>query len=80
MLEASDFRGRGDGTESKSTSEARATGRDDDPPRLAKGEDGCRALEKYPFALVTIGPPCSVQQLGLCSWTLTPLTKIIEFH
>ncbi len=62
MLEASDF--RGDGTASKSTSEARATRREDDPTRLAKGEEGCRALEKYPFALVTIGPPCSVQLLG----------------
>ena len=64
MLEATDFRGRGDGTASKSTSEARGTERDDDPTRLAKGEEGCRALEKYSFALVTIGPPCGVQQLG----------------
>lgn len=66
VLDANDFRGRGDGTASKSTSEARATAREDDPTRLAKGDEGCRALEKYPFAFVTIGPPCNVFR----SWEL----------
>ena len=65
MLEANDFCGRGDGTASKSTSEARAAGREDDPTRLAKGEEGYCALEKYVFAFVTIGPPCSVQELRI---------------
>ncbi len=64
MLEANDFRGRGDGTASKSTSEARATRREADPTRWARGEEGCRVLEKYAFAPVTIVPPCSVQLLG----------------
>ena len=61
MLETTDFRGRGDGTASKSTSEARATRREDDPTRLARGDEGWRVLEKYAFGLVLIGPPCDVQ-------------------
>lgn len=59
MLDTIDFRARGDGTASKSTSEAR-TEREVDPTRLARGEEGCRALEKYALAFVTIGPPGGV--------------------
>jgi hypothetical protein len=45
-LETSDLRGRGDGTVSKSTSEGRATRREDEPARLAKGDEGWRVWEK----------------------------------
>jgi hypothetical protein len=56
-LATTDLRGRGDGTASKSTSEARATRREDDPARLTRGDDGWRVFEKYAFAFVLIGPP-----------------------